>query len=89
MHDQRVEARAFLGGEDFRHGVGVARIGAEPIDRLGGKRHDLAAGKRLRGFGNGLFCGGTDGHGRPPFRVLPQTGQATVLKSVNRIPPRA
>ena len=62
MHDQRIEARPFLGGEHLGHGARIERIGAEPIDRLGGKGDDIAAGERLRCVPDGLFSGGNDGH---------------------------
>ena len=35
MGDERVEAGPALGGVDARHGLGGARIGAEPVDGLG------------------------------------------------------
>ena len=49
MHDQRIEARPLLGGEDLGDGGRVERIGAEPIDGLGREGDDIAAGERLRG----------------------------------------
>ena len=87
MHDQRIEARAVLGGKDLGDSGGVERIGAEPVHRLGGKGDDLAPRQGFRGAADGLFIGGDDRHGeraRPcsiclfiPFRVLALAGQAT------------
>ena len=62
MHDQRIEARPLLGREDLGHRGRVQRIGAEPIDGLGRKRDDIAAGKRLRGLLDGVLCRFGYGH---------------------------
>ncbi len=63
MHDQRVEAWPRLGREHLGHGGRIECIGAEAIDRLGGKRDDLAPRQGLRGAGNRLVSGGNDRHG--------------------------
>ena len=70
MHDQRIEARPLLGGEHLGDGARIERIGAEPIDGLGRKGDDIAAGERLRGLPDGLWVAGTTGIA--PFRVLPR-----------------
>ena len=62
MHDQRIEARPLLGGEHLGDGARIERIGAEPVDGLGRKGDDLAAGERVRGLPDGLWSGGNDGH---------------------------
>ena len=62
MHDQRVEARPLFGGKHLGDGARVERIGAEPVDGLGGKGHDIAAGKRLGRSPDGVWRGGNDGH---------------------------
>ena len=49
MHDQRIEARALLGGEHLGDRRGVERIGAEPVHRLGWKGDDIAARQGFRG----------------------------------------
>ena len=38
VDDQRVEARATLGGVDPHHGFGIGRVGREPVDGLGRDR---------------------------------------------------
>ena len=63
MHDQRVEARPLLGGEDLGDGGRVERIGAEPIDRLGGEGDDVAPSERFGCLPDGLLRSGDDGHG--------------------------
>jgi hypothetical protein len=50
MNDERIEARAVLGREDCGHGAVIGGIGAEAIDRLGGKGDEAAGAKR---FGRG------------------------------------
>ncbi len=62
MHDQRVEAGPLLGGEHLGDGARIERIGADPVDRLGGKGHDLAAGKRLGRSPDGIWRGRNEGH---------------------------
>ena len=51
MDDQRIEARPPLGLVDRQHRIGVGRVGAQAIDRLGGKGARAcrrAAGRRRR-----------------------------------------
>jgi hypothetical protein len=42
MGDERVEARALLGGVDARHRLGLRGVGAEAVDRLGRERDEPA-----------------------------------------------
>ena len=49
MRDQRVEARAALGGVKPRDRFAIGRVGAEPVDRLGRKRDQPAVGEHARG----------------------------------------
>ena len=60
MHDQRVEARPALGGEDAGDGALVGRVGAEPVDRLGRERDELSAAQQRGGAGDRLGSGGDD-----------------------------
>jgi hypothetical protein len=53
MGDQRVERGTALGGVEAGDRLGVGRIRAEPVDRLGRKRHQPAGGKAGRGVGDG------------------------------------
>ena len=51
VDDQRAGPRAALGGEDARHRGGVQRVGAQAVDRFGGKRHQSSrrgSGRRAR-----------------------------------------
>ena len=76
MHDQRVETRPSLGLEDTGHGMIVARIAPQPIDRFGGQRDQPAGAQDRRGAGVALGAGaqgfGVDrGHGSDAaFRLL-------------------
>ena len=85
MHDQRIEAWPLFGGEDLGDCGAVERVGAEPIDRLGGKRDDVAAGDRAGGLSDGLWRSGDDGHGGPHFACyhtpvkLPRRGRLAYL----------
>ena len=45
MRDQRVEARAVLGGVDAGDGLGAGRIGAEAVDGLGREGHQAATAR--------------------------------------------
>lgn len=61
MHDQRVEARAALGGVDGGDGLSIGGIRAKAIDRLRSEGDKLAlaqqvggAGDAVRGCGQGL-----------------------------------
>ena len=45
MHDQRVERRPALGGEDARDRPVVGRVAAEAVDRLGRERDEAACGE--------------------------------------------
>ena len=49
VHDQGVRSRSALEREDLLHGGGVLRVGAQPVDRLGRKCHDLATTQSLHG----------------------------------------
>ncbi len=48
MCDQRVEARAVLGGEDGGDGAGVGRVGAKAVDGLGRKGDQCARTQQYR-----------------------------------------
>ena len=48
VHDHRMVGRPALGREDAAHGGGVAGVGAEPVDRLGRKRDELAGAQQPR-----------------------------------------
>ena len=48
VNDERVAGRAALRLKDTRRRQRIQRIGAEAIDRLGGKSHQLAALQQLR-----------------------------------------
>jgi len=63
MHDERVEAWPFLGGKHLGDGARVERIGAKPIDGIGGKGHNIAANERLGSSPYGVWRGRNDGHG--------------------------
>ncbi len=52
MGDERIEAGAPFRRIDAGHGVRIARIGAEPIDRLGGKGDDPASPDEGTGLGD-------------------------------------
>ena len=60
MHDQWVEARPALGGEDSGDGALVGRVGAEAVDRLGRERDELAAAQQRGGAVDCLESGGDD-----------------------------
>ncbi len=49
-----------LGLENARHRAPIRRVGAEPVDRLGRKRHQPAGVQQARSFGDGGAIGGTD-----------------------------
>ena len=49
MRDQRIEGRPPLGRIKPRDRLAIARIGAEPVDRLGRKRDQPAGRKAARG----------------------------------------
>jgi hypothetical protein len=48
VHDQRVEARPPLRGEDRGHGAIVGRDGAEAINGFGGERDQSSRAQRPR-----------------------------------------
>ena len=52
MHDQRVEARPALGGEDRGDGTLVRRIAAEPIHGLGRERDEPPGAQQRGGAGD-------------------------------------
>ena len=56
MDDQRVEARAALGGIDARDRFGVGGVGGEAVDGLGRHRDRLAGEHQPRGFGDRLVA---------------------------------
>ena len=58
MHDQRIEARPPLGLEDTGHGAVVARIPAQPVNRLGRKRDQPAIAQNLGRAGMAGLVGG-------------------------------
>jgi hypothetical protein len=49
MCDQRIEARAALGGIKPRDRCAVGGIGAEAVNRFGWKRHEPALAEHARG----------------------------------------
>src|SRR5262249_6924632 len=59
VHDDRVIYRPALDLEDLAYGRRGLRVGAETVDRLGRKRHELAVAPRLHG-GLDLDLGGPD-----------------------------
>src|SRR6187401_3391985 len=65
MHDERVEARTFLGFEDLERRIDVQRVSSKSVNRLRGQRHDLATlqmsnRERDRGFELFRRCGRND-----------------------------
>ncbi len=56
MHDQRVEARPALRGEDPRDRRLARRIAAEPVHRLGRERDELASAQPPRGAFNRIVA---------------------------------
>ena len=50
VHDQRMRRRPALQLEDLADGVGILRVGAEPVDGFGRKRDDLAFAQGLDGL---------------------------------------
>ena len=47
MHDQGIEQRAALGGEDRGHGFAIGGVGAQAVDRLGGEGDQAAVRCRI------------------------------------------
>ena len=58
VRDQRVEARAVLGGVDLGYGLRVGRVGAEAVDGLGRKRDEAACAQDRGGPGQPGTVGG-------------------------------
>ena len=56
MDDQRIEARAALGGVDARDRFGIGGVGGEAVDGLGRHRDRLAGEDQPRGFGDRLVA---------------------------------
>src|SRR5882672_4826365 len=50
MNDHRMVGGAAFDRVQTRHGFRVGRVGAEPVDRLGGKRNESAGAEDLRGL---------------------------------------
>src|SRR5438876_660005 len=57
MNDHRMVGRAAFHCVKTRHRFRVGRIGAQPVDRLGGKRHESAGAEDLRGLADLGFHG--------------------------------
>ena len=76
VHDQRIEARAALGGENRGDRVAVGGVAAEPVDRLGGKGDEAASAQKLRRGRNRAVRCLDDGHVVPSMltRILPASG---------------
>src|SRR6185312_5541010 len=60
MYDQRVEARPALGLIDARDGLGVGRVGGEPVYSLGRNPDRLAGEDQPRGFSDAVVGEGKD-----------------------------
>ena len=60
MHDQRIEARPPLGGENAGHRLAIGGVGAQAIDRLGRKGDQSAMAQDMRGMGDGGVIRGRD-----------------------------
>ena len=60
MHDQGVEQRAALGGENRGHGFAIGGVGAQAIDRLGREGDKPAILQNPGGFGDPCGVGGGD-----------------------------
>ena len=58
MHDQRIEQRAALGGEDRGHRFAIGGVGAQAVNRLGGEGDQPAVSQDAGGFGNAGGVGG-------------------------------
>jgi hypothetical protein len=67
MHDQGIEARPLLDGENLGHCAPLMRVRPETVNGLGREGDNVAAAERSRGFPDGLWRGGDDGHGNRPL----------------------
>ena len=56
VHDHRMIGRTALDLEDLAHGGGIGGIGAESIDGLGRKHHQVARAQRFDGFFDFCLC---------------------------------
>ena len=54
MDDEGIVLRTPLRHEDLAHGLAVAGVGRNAVDRLGGQSHQLALPQKLGGAGNAL-----------------------------------
>ena len=59
MDDNRIPCRPLLGGKNPRHGGRIQGIRSQPINRLGGQRHQAPVAKNFRGAVERLLCFGT------------------------------
>ncbi len=57
VDDKRIEPRAVLGREHGGHGAIVGGVGAQPVNGLGWKSHDLALAKQAAGLGDRVAGG--------------------------------
>ena len=64
MHDQRIEARPPLGGEDGGHRFAVGGVGAQAIDGLGGEGDQPSAGQQARRFRDAIGIGAANWRGK-------------------------
>ncbi len=60
MHDQRVELRSPLGGEDTGHRPFIRRIRAEAVNGFGGEGDELPGAQKLCRFGDCSIVGRFD-----------------------------
>ena len=60
VHNQRVIRRPALDPENHFDRLCVQRVRAEPVDRFGGKGHELAVPDQVRGHADGLVRRGAD-----------------------------
>ena len=54
MQNERVVPGPALGLKYFGHGLRIQPVGAQTVDRLGGKRHQPALANEVRRYGRGL-----------------------------------
>ncbi len=80
MHDQRVEARPALGGENRGDGRLARRVAAQPVDGLGGKGDEPACAQKRGATGDLWGRGRENGSGHTRDFVesltLRKTGEA-------------
>ena len=58
MHDQGIEQRPALGGENRGHRLAVGGVGAQAVNRLGGEGDQAAIAQDARGLGDAFGVGG-------------------------------